>query len=100
MSEEKFNLDRETNIANNVDALGKRWVIKRNKNTGLCWAAPEPYRSDFQCPKQMKGLWTKPPLLQEQIQAYLKESWDHAEKVAQKLDRKEQASKEAKSKAA
>ena len=87
MSEE-FNLDRELNIQHNVDALGKKWNVVHIRGTALYEARPEPYRSDFQCPKEFAGQWTKPPVLKELITKYVTRTWDKSEKASQKNDRK------------
>jgi hypothetical protein len=94
----EFNLDREVSIEKNVDALGKKWVIHINRQNGLCYARPEPDRSDAVIPKQMKGLWTKPALLETRIKAYLKATWDKAEVAQAEAAKKAQVAKEAKKK--
>ncbi len=94
-----YNLDRATREAENIDALGKKWVIKIKRESGLCYARPEPDREDAQIPKAMGGLWTKPALLMEQIQKYVVTTWDNAEQKAQENERKAQAAKENKAKA-
>lgn len=96
--EEKFDLDRETNIANNIDANGKKWRIKRSKQTGMFWAEPLPYRSDYVCPKEFPGMWTKPDTLQERITLYVTRTWDMADKKKVKEERVAQAAKENKNK--
>ena len=98
MSTEVFNLDRHTNVKNNVDALGKRWHIKAKRGGGLVYAEPEPYRSDFICPTNMSGLWTTHWRLQDEINKHLKDSWDHAEAAQAQAARTKQAAKENKKK--
>lgn len=90
---ETFNLDRETNITNNIDAEGKKWEIHFNRGTALCHVRPNPDRSDAVIPTNMAGQWTKPSLLQEEIQRYITSSWDKAEAAKQKADRKAHAKK-------
>lgn len=91
---EFYDLNRAQHEEANVDALGKKWVIHFNRQNGLCYARPEPDRSDAIIPKEMKGLWTKAGLLETKIKAYVKESWDHAEQKRLEADRKAQAAKE------
>ena len=90
---ETFNLDRELNIEHNVDALGKKWNIVHIRGSSLYEARPEPYRSDFQCPEEFGGRWTKPTLLQDQITKYVTSTWDHSAKLDQKRARKKVANK-------
>ena len=94
MSSEVFNLDRETNIAANVDALGKKWIIHANKQTGLCYVRPEPDREDAVIPKILRGKWTKPSIVLPLIQQYVTATWDHADKVTTDNERTKQAAKE------
>jgi hypothetical protein len=91
---EMYNLDRENNIQASVDALGKKWEIHYNKQTGLCYARPNPDRSDAQIPKDLEGLWTKPSLLAPRIKKYVTDTWDHADRIKQENERKVQAAKE------
>lgn len=82
MLEEKFNLDRETNVKNNIDSLGKKWQIKKQSPaSNLYIAQPLPYRKDFICPEIFQGAWTSVDVLQEKISLYLKESWDKADRA-------------------
>lgn len=99
MSNEVFNLDRHVAIENNVDALGKKWsIVRASREHALLKAVPDPFRSDFVCPKDIAGMWTSHDKLQEKITIYLNKSWDMADSKKVKQDRKEQASKEAKKK--
>ena len=77
---DKFNLDRETNIKGRVDAMGRKWVIHRKRETGLCYIRPVPDREDAVIPDLMEGLWTTPDLLNERLDRYLKLNWDEAER--------------------
>ena len=99
MSEAVFNLDREMQVKNNVDAFGKKWEIKQKRGSALYFAVPNPYRSDFVCPKYMVGLWTKVELLQEQIRKHVDESWDKSDKAKAEADRKAEALKESQARA-
>ena len=92
----EFNLDREVAIERNVDATGKKWVIHVNRQNGLCYVRPEPDRSDAVIPEQMKGLWTKPSLLQPRIESYLNASWDKADAANLAAERKREVAREAK----
>ena len=94
MSEEVFNLDRAQAEEARVDAFGKKWKVIVNKQNGLCHARPEPDRADAVIPDHMEGLWTKPSLLLEQIDAHVRKSWDMAEQAKLKAARKLQAEKE------
>lgn len=98
MSEE-FNLDREVSVERNVDAEGKKWMIHVNRQNGLCYLRPEPDRVDAHIPTELRGLWTKPSLLQPKLNAYLQKSWDKADKANADQERKRQAAKEYKVKA-
>ena len=95
MTEEKFSLDRENNIEANVDALGKKWEIHRNRGNGLCYARPNPDRSDAVIPEKMGGLWTKKVLLEEQVTKYVVDTWKVADKVLADNARKAEAAAEA-----
>ena len=77
---EKFKLDRETNIKGRVDAMGRKWVIHRKRETGLCYIRPVPDREDAVIPDLMEGLWTTPDLLNDRLDRYLKLNWDEAER--------------------
>ena len=92
---ETYDLNRAQHEEANVDALGKKWIIHVNRQNGLCYARPEPDRSDAQIPKIIQGLWTKPALLETKIKKYVQETWDVAEQAKVKADRKAQAAKEA-----
>ena len=94
MTEQKFSLDRENNIEANVDALGKKWKIYRNKGNGLCFTRPEPDRSDSIIPEHMTGLWTKKNLLEEQVNKYVVDTWAVADKVLADNERKAKAAAE------
>ena len=93
MSEE-FNLDREVAIKNRVDATGKKWNIHVNRQNGMCYVRPEPDRTDAVIPEAMRGLWTKPILLEPIINKYLNASWDKADEANAKAERKREASRE------
>lgn len=85
--EEKFNLDRETNMKNNIDSFGKKWEIKKkNSASNLYIASPLPYRKDFICPEMFQGAWTSVDALQTQITIYLNRTWDKADAAAQRAE--------------
>jgi len=94
---EQFNLDRETNIANNIDSLNKKWEIKLQRGSSLCFARPNPDREDAKIPKELEGRWTKPSLLREKIKNYVTKSWDIADAANVKNERKREVAKEYKS---
>lgn len=94
MSEDKFDLDRETNLKNNIDAQGKKWVIHKQRSNGLLFVRPDPDRVDAVIPSKLQGLWTKIGLLQAQLDLYLNESWDKADEAKIKAERKAQAAAE------
>lgn len=94
MSEHTFDLNRELNVDQLVDALGKKWVIHVNKQNGLCHARPEPDRSDAVIPKEFAGQWTKPSLLQPHIKDYVVKSWDQAAQADKVAERKREVAKE------
>jgi hypothetical protein len=91
---QKFDLDRDTNIKNDIDAQGKKWEVKRDRGRALYLARPNPDHERAVIPKQMEGLWTKIDLLRDQIKKYVVESWNHADAVAQKNERKRAAEAE------
>jgi hypothetical protein len=97
MSAEQFNLDRETNIANSVDSTNKKWEIKLQRGTSLCFARPNPDREDAIIPKEIDGRWTKPSLLRDRIKQYVTKSWDIADAANVKAERKREVAKEYKS---
>ena len=95
MSEKNvFNLDRELNISNNVDANGRKWEIKRQRGRAFYFTKATPARDDLTTPGYMSGVWTNPTLLQKQITKYVTETWDRADEAKVKADRKAQAKKE------
>lgn len=89
-------IDRHKCIAENVDALGKKWEIRHVNATSLYVARPDPDREDAVIPEEMRGKWTKPSDLQIRIDLYLERSWDKAELAKVKADRKVAALAEAK----
>ena len=92
---EKFDLDRQTNLDNNIDGQGKKWEIKQERGRALYFARPNPDRADMLIPKNMQGLWTKVELLMTEIKMYVKQSWEHADLAAAKALRVKEAAKEA-----
>ena len=79
---EKFDLDRVTNVENNIDAFGKKWdIVRQNRANALLVARPQPYRKDFVCPEEFQGSWTSFDQLQAQIKAYVVETWNMADKA-------------------
>lgn len=90
----EFNLDREVSIQNKVDAEGKKWVVHVQRGNGLCYARPDPDRSDAVIPKEFQGLWTKPSLLIPKIEEYLNKSWNKAEKANLDAERKREVARE------
>ena len=94
MTQETYDLDRETKIEASVDALGKKWVIKFNKQNGLCHTRPEPDRSDAVIPESMKGQFTKATIIQELIKTYVTRTWDIAAKAKEAAERKIVVAKE------
>lgn len=95
---EKFDLDRVTNIENNIDAFGKKWeIVRRNRATALLVAKPIPFRTDFVCPEEFQGDWTSFDTLQEQVKIYVVRTWDQADKAKVKAERAALALSEIKS---
>ena len=92
----EYNFDRAQKEAEQIDALGKKWVVHVQRQNGLSFARPEPDREDAVIPKEFAGQWTKPSLLIEQIRTYVARTWDKAEEVAAANERKAQAAKEQK----
>ena len=97
MSEE-FSLDREQNIAHNIDATGKKWDIHTERGRHLYYTLPAGARPDSVIPEKLQGMFTKRMYLEDKIKEHVVESWNHADAVAAKNARKAQAAKEAKKK--
>lgn len=93
---ETFNLDRETNIKENIDATGKKWKIYTERGRHLFFTRPEPDRADAVIPESLSGRWTKRMLLDDAIKLHVVNSWDHADEVRIRNERKAQAAKEQK----
>lgn len=91
---DKFDLNRETNIANNIDAAGRKWVIHRNRGNGLCYIRPEPDREDAVIPNLMSGHWTQPSYLKDQLIVYLNRNWDESERIQRQSARSNEYAKE------
>jgi hypothetical protein len=94
MTEEVFNLDRESNIEKNIDAAGKKWEIFQTRGHPMYFARPNPDRSDAIIPELISGCWTNRPLLQDKIDLYLKRNWDESELTQKKNARTNQAAVE------
>ena len=94
MSDERFNLDRETNIEKNIDAAGKKWEIFQTRGHPMYFARPNPDRTDAIIPQLLEGQWTNRQLLQEKIDLYLERNWDESELTQKKNARSNQARKE------
>jgi len=94
MTEKVFNLDRETNITNNIDAAGKKWEIFQTRGHPMYFARPNPDRSDAIIPELLVGQWTNRQLLQEKITLYVTRNWDESELVAKRNARSNQAATE------
>ena len=92
---EQFNLDRETNISNHIDPAGKKWEVHKRLGQALFHIRPNPDREDAIIPKEMEGKWTKPKILDEARDLYLKRMWDEAEAQAVKNARANELAKEA-----
>jgi len=95
MTEETFDLDRETKIQASVDALGKKWEIKQERGRALYFTRPNPDRSDAVIPKNMQGLWTKIEMLKKEINKYVLETYKTADLADQKAERKRAVAREA-----
>lgn len=93
MSEE-FNLDREQNIENNIDATGKKWNIYTEKGRHFFFARPEPDRKDAVIPELIRGRWTKKGLLEARVKRYVTESWEQADRADMKAERKREVARE------
>jgi len=89
-----FDLDRDTNIKNNIDATGKKWIIEKDRTNHLLYARPEGGRADSVIPEVLAGAWTKSMLLNDQIKMHVKASWDKADAQRIKNERRNQAEKE------
>ena len=94
MTEEVFNLDRETNIEKNIDAAGKKWEIFQTRGHPMYFARPNPDRTDAIIPELISGQWTNRQLLQDKIDLYLKRNWDESELTQKKNARSNQAAVE------
>lgn len=97
---EVYDLDRATNIENDIDAFGKKWEIKQERGRALYFTRPNPDREDAVIPKNMQGKWTKIELLRKEIRKHVVASHDQADAARAKAERKAQAAKEAAAKKA
>jgi hypothetical protein len=79
LEQAKAQIDRDNCIANNIDALGKKWVIKHIQHTTLYTVRPDPDREDAQIPTVFQGKYTHPERAQNQLNLHLNRSWDKAE---------------------
>lgn len=95
MSEQAFNLDRDTNLKNNIDAFGKKWSIFSPKSSALMVAISEPKSKP---PQLMQGQWTSKDLLMSRIRQHVKESWAQADLADVRAERKRELAREAKTK--
>jgi len=95
MPNEEFSLDREMNIQNQVDATGKKWLVHTERGRHLFYTLPDGARPDAVIPERLKGMFTKRMYLETEIDRYVKESWEHADQIKAKNERKAQAAKEA-----
>jgi len=91
---EVFDLDRQTNLKENIDDQGKKWEVKQERGRALYFARPNPDRADAVIPKNMQGQWTKVELLKTEIRKYVSESWAKADVAAAKALRTKLAAKE------
>jgi hypothetical protein len=80
----EFSLDRQQNIANNIDASGKKWEVLHKRGTAMYLARPVPDRKDAVIPARFAGFWTKAQLCQDQITMYCEQSWNEADRIAAK----------------
>ena len=94
MPNEEFSLDREMNIENNVDATGKKWNVHTERGRHLFYTLPENARPDAVIPDRLQGKFTKRMYLESEIKKYVQDTWDHADRVAQKNERKAQVARE------
>lgn len=91
---EQFDLDRDTNIKNNIDATGKKWIMVKDRTNHMLHARPEGGRADSVIPEELQGAWTKQMLLKEQIDLFVRKTWDKADEAKVRKERREQAQKE------
>lgn len=91
-----FNLDRKVNIENDVDALGKKWEVHKQRGRALFIVRPNPDREDAVIPKTLSGEWTQEHILRENILTYVTSTWDQADLADVKAERKRQVALEAK----
>jgi hypothetical protein len=80
----EFSLDRQQNIANNIDASGKKWEVLHKRGTAMYLARPVPDRKDAQIPARFAGFWTKAQLCQDQIRMHCEQSFQEADRIAAK----------------
>lgn len=95
MSEQPFDLNRENNIEALVDALGKKWEVHSNRQSGLCHASYKDAKENAVIPKEFAGKWTKPSLLITKMKGYVQKTWDNADKKQQRIEREALAEVEA-----
>lgn len=88
LEQAKAQIDRDECVAKNIDALGKKWVIKHIAHTSLYTVRPDPDREDAQIPEVFQGKYTHPDRAQSRIDLHLERSWNAAEKAQSKSQAK------------
>ncbi len=94
MANTEFSLDRELNIENNVDAEGRKWEIKKKPHSAMYFAVAVNARSDLAVPEIIKGIWTKPDLLQSKIKMWVTKTWDKAAEADKKAEPKRERARQ------
>jgi hypothetical protein len=96
MQHEDFSVDREESISKNVDATGKKWHIVPVRGLSLYEISAMDDRVTI--PDRISGRWTKAEWLQDELDQYLKDTWDLADAKGKIVEREKQAKKEEKKK--
>ena len=99
MTDVAIQLTRELGMANNTDALGKRWGIKCHRQTALYHIVllneEDEHSEPAHYPKNsgLDSRFTKAVLAEEAIKSHVRQSWDYNDKQVQKKERKEHKEK-------
>lgn len=89
-------LTRDWAFEHNMDPRGVKWGIGKVIGTALYHVDILEGNKNTKKPDSLDGMFTNPTLAQKAIESYLKEVWDHNDKVEQRQAIKERAKAEGK----
>lgn len=87
-------IDREENIAKNIDAFGRQWKVAHFRGSNLYGAKSDQLREGTTIPKKIAGKWTKVMFLENAIKDYVTATWEEAAEKAKRAPGKERAKKQ------